>query len=108
MIVCSLYCSRTSKVLPLDILHGPGIVLLAPNVVVPDRPDNCHAEDKSRPVEIGKVGIWGDREEHENEERALESECAAKGGSQQLRGVERLMSLRQVAEQAESVAKAET
>jgi hypothetical protein len=70
--------------LSLDIFHGSGIVLLAPNVVVPDCPDDSHAEDKSGPVEVGKVGIRSDREEHEDEECAFESESAVKSGSQRV------------------------
>jgi hypothetical protein len=69
--------------LPLDILHGPGVVLLAPNVVVPDCPDDSYAEDKSSPVEVGEVRVRSDRKEHEDEEGALEGEGAARVGDQQ-------------------------
>jgi hypothetical protein len=78
-----LYGFTISQVLPLDILDGPGVVLLAPNMVVPDCPDNSHAKDKSSPVEVGKVGIRSDRKEHKDEKGALKSEGAVKGGGQQ-------------------------
>jgi hypothetical protein len=43
-------------------------------MVVPDRPNHNHEEDRSGPIEVFGIGVRRNGEEHEDEQRGLERE----------------------------------